>query len=64
MIKFTVGELKEFVANLSDDIEVRIASVYDSKTDEYTHVSTCGVSYIKDDYGSYLVLDPSEISFE
>lgn len=61
MNKLTVGELKEFIADIPNDTEVRIASIYDTATEQYCHVSTDDISCSIDAEGSFLILVPSEI---
>lgn len=64
MVKITVGELKQFIADIPDDVEVRVSSVFNTLTEEYSHVSVCDISYTKEAFDSYLVLDPTEIGVE
>lgn len=61
MSKLTVGELKEFISDIPDDTEVRIASLYNTITEQHYHVSTDDISCSIDVEGSFLVLVPSEI---
>ena len=61
MAKLTVGELREFIADVPEDTEVRIASLYNTLTEEHYHVSTDDISCSIDAEGSFLVLVPLEI---
>lgn len=61
MAKLTVGELREFIADVPDDTEVRIASLYNTMTEEYYHTSTDDITELTDAIGRYLILQPSEI---
>lgn len=61
MGKLTVGELKEFISDMSDDVEVRVASLYNPWTEKYYHVSVDDISGSFDATGSFLILSPSEV---
>lgn len=61
MSKLTVGALKEFIEDIPDNVEVRIASLYNTSTEQHYHVSTSDISYSEDMFECAVVLEPSEI---
>lgn len=64
MGKLTIGELKEFISDMSDDVEVRIASLYNPLTEKYYHVSVDDISDSTDATGEFFILNPSEIGID
>lgn len=57
MDKLTVGELKQFIEDISDNTEVRISSLYDTSTGLFYHAATSDIGFSN----GALVLEPFEI---
>lgn len=61
MSKLTLGEFREFTADMPDSIEIRIASIYDCVNEKSYHTSTDEISGYSDAEGTFIILEPDKI---
>jgi len=59
MNKLTLGEFRKFTEDLSDDYEIRVASIQRGERSYHTDVDTISSSVDTD--GNYVILEPNEI---
>ena len=62
MNKLTLGELREFTKDLSDDYEMRVSSI--QRGEQSYHTEVIDITASTDSDGDFVILEPSEIEID